>query len=989
MRISLSNSQKSDNRKLSFSSEIAMTIIGKGDQFILNNDSCQIDGTDYFFDEKPDQIFINGVLQSYSGNMVYNLKNEENIITIKFNKKLKVCNGMFCNLNNITKLDLSKFDSSEVTEMIGMFHNCESLTSLNLDNIKTKSVNNIRRMFRGCSKLTSLNLSNFDTSSVTSMYGLFSDCESLLSLDLKNFITSSVTEMDVMFINCSSLKYLNLNNFDTSSVNSYHGIFKYCKSLIGLKIDNFNTSIAGNLNDMFYNCSSLISLSFENFDHSSVKNINKMLIGINKDIVFCFNETKVPKILKQIKEIFNESYINNCSHNCFSSTNTKIIEEQKICVSRCFNEFLYEYQNICYKSCPSYTHISSDNLTCENDNETMRLLKNFDINKFFNGSYHIDDSDPLVKDQIINIIKEQIKDEKIIKGEQKDYILKEADVLYQITSTKNQKNNDYDISTIQLGQCEGILRERYKISEELPLIIFKVEYFVPGIQIPVIGYNVFHPNNKTKLDLQYCKDSIINFNIPVSIDENEIIKYDPNSEYYTNECYSTTSDNKTDIILNDRHYEYNHNNLSLCEKSCSFSEYDKESNKVECNCNVTSTEFIISEILKDENILSKYSFENKSSSMNIYTMKCIYTLFSEEGLKTNIGNYIMTIIIISFIILIILFYKVGYELLLEDIQRLTKNADKKEEITKNDKVKKKRIIVKKKSEKNISIYQKKQNRIKNRKDTQDINNNSIVKSSKSSKILKLYSSIDDNINSLNNKESEKVNKININNYNLNYNDYELNSFSFVKAFIYDKRTFLQYYFSLLRTKHPIIYLFNTIYDYNSRIVKISIILLLFSIIYILNALFFNENSVHKIYENEGQYDFKFFLPKIIYSFLISQILFISIKNFSLSEKNIIEIKNDPKNEEKVKDVKKCLFIKYILFYILGLVFLIFFWYYLSSFCAVFVNSQIYLIENTLISLIISLLYPFLINFLPCIFRIVSLNKENKFIYNISIILQLI
>jgi hypothetical protein len=717
-----------------------------------------------------------------------------------------------------------------------------------------------------------------------------------------------------------------------------------------------------------------------------------MFEGINKDIIFCLNESNVPKIVKLINEEFNNSYINDCSYNCFSSTNSKIIEEQKICVSNCSNneEFRYEYGNICYQTCPNNTHISSDNFTCENDNETMILLKNFDIDKFFNGSYHINDSDPFVKDQIINIIKEGIKNGKInltdlIEGEQNDYILKEADVIYQITSTENQKNKKYDISTIQLGQCEGILKEKYNISKELPLIIFKVEYSVPGIQIPVIGYNVFHPNNKTKLDLKYCKDSIINFDIPVSIDEDELIKYDPNSEYYTNECFSYTTDNKTDIILDDRQYEYNNNNFSLCENNCSFSEYNRDSKKVECNCNVTNKEFIISEILKDENILSSHNFIDKSSSLNIYTMKCIYTLFTEEGLKSNIGNYIMILITIIFIILIILFYKVGYQLLLEDIQRIINNADKKEEITKNNKFRKKSFSLKKKkkSVKNVTIYSKNRIRANNKKYTQDVNNSNI-KSSKSTKILKLFNSPnDDNRNSLDFKENIQSNKVN------NYNDYELNSLSYEKALKYDKRTFLQYYFSLLRTKHPIIYLFNTKYDYNSRIIKFSIFLLLFSIIYILNALFYNEDSIHKIYENQGQYDFKFFLPQILYSFLISQILFISIKYFSLSEKDIIKIKNDPKNEEKVKQIQQCLYIKYIIFYILGLILLIFFWYYLSSFCAVFINSQIYLINNTIISLIISLLYPFFINFLPCTIRIISLNKENKFFYNASKILQII
>ena len=75
---------------------------------------------------------------------------------------------------------------------------------------------------------------------------------------------------------------------------------------------------------------------------------------------------------------------------------------------------------------------------------------------------------------------------------------------------------------------------------------------------------------------------------------------------------------------------------------------------MECNCEIESKEFIISEIINEENILSSYNFTNNSSSLNIFTMKCIYTLFSEEGLKTNIGHYVMIIIVLIFMVISIL-----------------------------------------------------------------------------------------------------------------------------------------------------------------------------------------------------------------------------------------------------------------------------------------------------------------------------------------------
>ena len=71
--------------------------------------------------------------------------------------------------------------------------------------------------------------------------------------------------------------------------------------------------------------------------------------------------------------------------------------------------------------------------------------------------------------------------------------------------------------------------------------------------------------------------------------------------------------------------------------------------------------------------------------------------------------------------------------------------------------------------------------------------------------------------------------------------------------------------------------------------------------------------------------------------------------------------------------------------------LIVFWYYVGCFCAVYKNTQIHLISDTLISFSTSLLYPFVLYLLPGIFRIKSLknNEGNtETMYKISKIIQL-
>ena len=60
-----------------------------------------------------------------------------------------------------------------------MLYECESLTSINLSNFNTQNVTDMGCMFSGCKSLTNINLSNFNTQNVTNMRWMFSNCSSL------------------------------------------------------------------------------------------------------------------------------------------------------------------------------------------------------------------------------------------------------------------------------------------------------------------------------------------------------------------------------------------------------------------------------------------------------------------------------------------------------------------------------------------------------------------------------------------------------------------------------------------------------------------------------------------------------------------------------------------------------------------------------------------------------------------------------------------
>ena len=76
---------------------------------------------------------------------------------------------------------------------------------------------------------------------------------------------------------------------------------------------------------------------------------------------------------------------------------------------------------------------------------------------------------------------------------------------------------------------------------------------------------------------------------------------------------------------------------------------------------------------------------------------------------------------------------------------------------------------------------------------------------------------------------------------------EKNSLSYEDALKKDKRTYCQYYISLLRTKHILIFTFCYSQDYNSRMIKVYIFLLTYTINLVVSAMFYTENKMHKIY----------------------------------------------------------------------------------------------------------------------------------------------
>jgi hypothetical protein len=227
--------------------------------------------------------------------------------------------------------------------------------------------------------------------------------------------------------------------------------------------------------------------------------------------------------------------------------------------------------------------------------------------------------------------------------------------------------------------------------------------------------------------------------------------------------------------------------------------------------------------------------------------------------------------------------------------------------------------------------------------------------------------------------SEKAEKL--------FDDFELNELEYEEAIIHDQRNFFRVYLSLLKREHRIIFTFFVCNDYNLAPVKLSRFIFLLATDMTMNVFFFSDSSMHKIYLSYGKYDFIQQIPQIIYSTIVSQIIEVFLCYLSMTDTLIYEIKDlaiEPKNINVIKQTFDRINRKLIIYWIITFICFLVYWYIVAVFCAVYENTQIIFIKDSLISSVTGFIYPFILYIFPASFRKCSIRcKNNKCLYKFS------
>ena len=720
-----------------------------------------------------------------------------------------------------------------------------------------------------------------------------------------------------------------------------------------------------------------------------------------------------------------------CNENCKSCKSIGKSSAQTKC-EEC-NDNLKFYldentnSNSCFSSeisCPEdYPFMSIDNnLKCEKECSIENIINNKCILETY--------SEKSIN-QIYNMFNDLISDynnEDIVFTTEDDTTFQLSNSLNEKKLLDGKKDKNYNLSIIDLGDCEPKLKKANKIPDDISLIIFKVENVYENTTIKNVQYEIYNPLTTEKItDMSPCENDKINIYVPTNLDNDRLSLYEelkkngydifnPNDSFYNDICSQYTTINNTDLTLNDRKdLFYNETNV-FCQENCEYKSIELD-NYAKCECSTSSSE---SEITLEKQQFSGIeiitSFYEVFKFSNFLILKCFKLVFSSFGIKNNYGFIIVLVFLCLHFIFMIIFLFTGMNKIKDQMsamiyiavnkintvslfeqKNLQYNSLKNKIFPPGPKKRKSKILYKKKIKKdNISTKKSMKSTFTKKNPKYSKFSESMRKNTSSWGLNRKKSSfnfIKKNKTIRNSSSLVVFNKVKTQK-NIKYSEFELDDLEYSEALKYDKRTFFQFFCCLVKREHVIVFTFIYCADLNLFIIKLSLFVFSVCLDFTTNVLFFNDESMHKIYLDYGEYNFISQIPQIIYSTVISEVFDVFFKYLSLSEKEIYEAKKYTNMTKAINHIKKLMRqikLKFFLFYVISFLLMSFFWYFISAFCAVYKNTQKILFKDSLVSFVISLIYPFALYLIPASLRIISLRatkKDKRFLYKISNIFPL-
>ena len=289
-------------------------------------------------------------------------------------------------------------------------------------------------------------------------------------------------------------------------------------------------------------------------------------------------------------------------------------------------------------------------------------------------------------EDIHNSLKENLKD---FNNSKKTIETKNA--VFQLCTLEQQKNSFVlNVSSIDLGECESVIKEKEGLTDSDQLIVIKTDIKDEEAKSTYVQYELYHPKYKYEIDLSICENKIT-INVPVYLDNNieEMTDklnesgyniFDKNDSFYNNICTKFTTKNGTDIILIDRRNDIYGpvKNISLCQDGCNYEYYNSTFKKAKCACDIQENPNFISDIKEigksfyKENIIDIFSKGIVNS--NFLVLKCYKLALCFKDHIYNYGFITLTLLILVYIAFMIKYFIKDRSIINEYIQIITKQC---------------------------------------------------------------------------------------------------------------------------------------------------------------------------------------------------------------------------------------------------------------------------------------------------------------------------
>ena len=722
----------------------------------------------------------------------------------------------------------------------------------------------------------------------------------------------------------------------------------------------------------------------------------------------------------------------SCKTNLDSNADYEIQLVASNCVKVCLNNKFLTPNGNCEETCPDGTYQYPIDSSCrESCPDNYKIYNNKCIIETFDKNIKLEE----FKTQIRENILAYVEPNKIINCT--NFLA----LIYPSKDMEPKAQLENGISAFDLGNCTSILKEHYSIPENEDLIIMNIEvnnnnkqsensqkYNTPFIFEKSSQIEIFDSTGR-KLNLSFCEDDItimknikdeekLDLNSAKAFSDKGIDVFNAGDDFFYDICKYYDNSGDKDIMIEDRR-DYVYQNATFCQDGCTYDGINTDLIVANCICksNIFDEDKTNTIEINDDTELKNFKTYKAPFDdlvyINLKVMRCHNLVLNTKILFHNLGFYLMFIMFILQIIFFCAFLVNRFDSIKSLMLKFGNKAANKGNIknnnvnvfnnkkrfnnnTNNQKFVKKGIIASPPIKKNnIQSFNNFNKRINN-PNVQSFSKSNLMKNSNvppnlrnNIRIHNIYNrnniQINNNFNIKQNNKNKKLppkaaqNKLFRSVYDLQELDYE-------DALIYDNREYFGIYWRFLVDSQIFLSTFCTDNNLDLLTIKLSFFIFTLQVCIFFNAFFYTDEYISYAY-HKGRLDFLYGLPKSIFASFATLVITNFLSMFISSKKELMTLIKEKRNVNNYPYLIHFKLIKFgkklIFYFIMVLIISLFFLYYVIAFCAVYRNSQKYIIIGCIASLGFKLFISVIICVFLAHFRYMSIRKHIKCLFSLS------